>query len=131
MSEANGIVNRRSRFGVDETVARLEETLRAKGLRLFALVDHSGEAQKVGLTMAPTRLLIFGSPAAGTPVMIAAPSAAIDLPLKLLVWEDPAGVAWISWNSAAYLQQRHGVPPALAKVLGAPEALAADLLAED
>jgi uncharacterized protein (DUF302 family) len=104
---------------VDETVERVRDLLRAKGVMLFALVDHSGEAEKAGLKMRPTKLLIFGNPAAGTPVMLAAPSIAIDLPLKILVWEDG------SWNSPEYLQQRHGVPAELVKNIGVAGALAA------
>jgi uncharacterized protein (DUF302 family) len=92
---------------------------------LFALVDHSGEAAKAGLAMRNTKLLIFGSPAAGTPVMLATPSIAIDLPLKILVWEDGDGAAWLSWNSADYLAQRHGVPAELVKNISAAEGLAA------
>ncbi|MGA7522113.1 MAG: DUF302 domain-containing protein [Acidobacteriaceae bacterium] len=118
-----GIVTRPSPFSVSETVDRLQKTLAAKGIRLFALVDHSGEAEKAGLSMPPTQLLIFGNPAAGTPVMLAAPSAALDLPLKILVWQDPAGAVHLSWNSPGWLQQRHGIPDAFLKVLGAPEAL--------
>lgn len=121
---AQGMVSRKSRHTVDETVTRLEGLLAAKGVKLFALVDHSGEAAKVGIAMRPTKLLIFGNPSAGTPVMLAAPSAAIDLPLKILVWEDPDGAVWLSWNSAEYLGQRHGVPAELLKVLGAAEGLA-------
>ena len=121
----NGVVSRRSAHTVDETVARLKRMLEAKGVMLFALVDHSGEAAKAGLTMPNTKLLIFGNPAAGTPVMLAAPSIAIDLPLKILVWEDAEGAAWLSWNSPEYLRQRHGVPEEMVKVLAAPEALAA------
>jgi uncharacterized protein (DUF302 family) len=118
-----GIVTRTSPFSVRETVDRLQKALAAKGVRLFALVDHSGEAGKVGLAMPPTKLLIFGNPVAGTPVMLAAPTAALDLPLKILVWQDNAGAVQISWNSPAWLQQRHGIPDALVKVLAAPEAL--------
>src|ERR1700679_15037 len=106
----NGIVTITGSLPVEQTVQKLEETLRAKGVRLFALVDHSGEAEKAGLQMRPTKLLIFGNPVAGTPVMLAAPSIAIDLPLKILVWEDGEGAVWLSWNSPEYLQQRHGVP---------------------
>ncbi len=120
-----GIVDTPSNHSVDETVRRLEEALRAKGVTLFALVDHDGEAKKAGLKMPPTRLLIFGSPKAGTPVMLAAPSIAIDLPLKILVWEDAQGKVWVSYNSLAYLQERHGVPPELRPNLAAVEALAA------
>jgi len=122
---ARGIIDMESRHSVDETVHRLEEILKAKGVALFALVDHSGEAAKVGMKMRPTKLLIFGSPKAGTPVMLAAPSVAIDLPLKILVWQDEAGKAWVSYNAPTYLQERHNVPANLMPVLGAVEALAA------
>jgi uncharacterized protein (DUF302 family) len=92
---------------------------------LFALVDHSGEAQKAGLKMPPTKLLIFGSPKAGTPIMLATPSAAIDLPLKILVRQDNHEKVWISYNSAAYLQQRHGLSQELMQNIAVVEALAA------
>ena len=118
-----GIVTRPSPFSVSDTIDRLQKAFASKGVRLFALIDHSGEAEKVGLAMPPTQLLIFGNPAAGTPVMLAAPSAALDLPLKILVWQDPAGAVQISWNSPVWLQQRHGLPDELLKVLAAPEAL--------
>jgi uncharacterized protein (DUF302 family) len=121
----NGIESVRSAHSVDATVERLKHLLSAKQVMLFATVDHSGEAAKVGLPMRPTKLLIFGSPAAGTPVMQAAPSIAIDLPLKILVWEDAEGVAWLSWNTPDYLRRRHGVPEALTQVLAAAGALAA------
>lgn len=104
---------------------RVEEILRAKGVKLFALIDHSGEAEKAGLEMPPTKLLIFGNPKAGTPLMLVAPSVAIDLPLKLLVWQDSAGRAWISYNAAAYLQNRHGLPPELLQNIAVVEGLAA------
>jgi uncharacterized protein (DUF302 family) len=100
---------------VDETVQHLESVISKQGLQLFALVDHSGEAEKVGLKMRPTKLLIFGSPKGGTPLMVAAPSLAIDLPLKALVSEDDKGKVWISYNSPEYLQQRHGIPDELLK----------------
>jgi uncharacterized protein (DUF302 family) len=109
---------------MEQTVERLKGVLQAKGVTLFALVDHSGEAQKAGMTMRPTKLLIFGNPVGGTPVMVAAPSSAIDLPLKILVWEDGEGTAWLSWNSPEYLQQRHGIPEALVKNIGVAGALA-------
>jgi len=107
---ANGIVNEPSSHSVDQTVERLKSLLQASGAVLFGLVDHSGEAEKVGLKMKPTKLLIFGNPKAGTPLMVASPSTAIDLPLKMLVWEDAANEVWISYNSAEYLQKRHGFP---------------------
>jgi uncharacterized protein (DUF302 family) len=93
----------------------LEALITAKGLTVFARIDHSGEAAKVGLEMQPTELLIFGSPKSGTPLMIAAPTLAIDLPLKALVWQDVDGVVWLSYNSPEYLQQRHEIPEALVK----------------
>jgi uncharacterized protein (DUF302 family) len=98
--------------------------LEAKGVTLFALVDHSGEAEKVGMKMLPTKLLIFGSPKAGTPIMLAALSIALDLPLKILIWEDEQGKVWASYNSAEYLQERHGVPQQLVQNLAVVEALA-------
>jgi uncharacterized protein (DUF302 family) len=107
---ANGIVNEPSSHSVDQTVERLKSLLQASGAVLFGLVDHSGEAEKVGLKMKPTKLLIFGNPKAGTPLMVASPSTAIDLPLKMLVWEDAANEVWISYNSAEYLLKRHGFP---------------------
>jgi uncharacterized protein (DUF302 family) len=113
MQPQNGIVDRPSNHSVDETVARLQKILREKGVTLFALVDHSGEAEKVGMKMRNTKLLIFGNPKAGTPLMLASPSCAIDLPLKLLVWEDAAGKAWASFNSPEYLRDRHHLPQEL------------------
>ena len=111
----NGIINQPSSHSVDETVVKLKGILQAKGVTLFALVDHSGEAEKVGMKMRPTKLLIFGSPKAGTPLMLAAPSIAIDLPLKVLVWEDGRGKTWLSYNSPEYLKKRHAVPDDLLK----------------
>jgi uncharacterized protein (DUF302 family) len=112
-TNANGIIDVESHHSVDETVERLRGILAAKAVTLFALVDHSGEAAKAGLTMRPTKLLIFGSPKAGTPVMLAAPSIAIDLPLKILVWEDADGKTWVSYNAPEYLRERHNVPEEL------------------
>lgn len=106
-------------------MAALQGILEAKGITLFAQVDHSGEAAKVGMTMPPTKLLIFGSPKAGTPVMLAAPSIALDLPLKILVWQDKAEEVWISYNSVEYLRERHNVPSNLLQNLSAVEAIAA------
>ena len=120
-----GIVDILSRRSVDETVARLRGILEAKGITLFALVDHSGEAAKAGMKMPPTKLLIFGSPKAGTPVMLAAPSIALDLPLKILVWQDDQEKVWISYNSVEYLRERHNVPANLLPNLSAVEVIAA------
>jgi uncharacterized protein (DUF302 family) len=126
----SGLVDRQSPHPVEQTVARLTELLRAKGATLFALVDHSGEAARVGLSMRPTKLLIFGNPRAGTPLMQAAPRAALDLPLKILVWEDQAGTTWVTTNAADYLRDRHALGPESAAVLGAADALAAAAIAE-
>ncbi len=94
-----GIVDKPSNHSVEETVDRLKNLLQSKGVTLFALVDHSGEAEKIGMRMPPTKLLIFGNPKAGTPLMLAVPSIAIDLPLKILVWEDEHKKTWLSYNS--------------------------------
>lgn len=120
-----GIVSKATKHTVDEAVAKLQSILQSKGIALFALVDHSGEAAKVGMTMPPTKLLIFGSPKAGTPVMLAAPTTALDLPLKILVWQDAQGQVWLSYNSLAFLQHRHGIPENLLSNLAAVEALGA------
>jgi len=109
-ASGRGMIDTPSNHSVDQTVEKLKAILQAKGVTLFALVDHSGEAEKAGMKMRPTKLLIFGSPKAGTPLMQAAPSVAIDLPLKLLVWQDAQGKVWISYNSPDYLKERHGLP---------------------
>jgi uncharacterized protein (DUF302 family) len=109
----NGIITIPSHHSLDETVRRLEEALAAKGVKLFALIDHSGEAEKAGLRMRPTKLLIFGNPKAGTTWMIAAPSLAIDLPLKILIAEDAEGGVWMSYNDPSYIQARHHLPAEL------------------
>jgi uncharacterized protein (DUF302 family) len=108
MNSDNGIVSIASPYAVDETLDHLQKLLDAKGIRIFALIDHSGEAAKVGMEMHPTKLLIFGSPKGGTPVMLAAPTVALDLPLKALVWEDDKGKVWISYNDPAYLKNLAG-----------------------
>ncbi|MGA7379974.1 MAG: DUF302 domain-containing protein [Terriglobales bacterium] len=109
MKTGEGIISKASKYSVAETLDRVEEVLREKGIRVFARVDHSGEAEKVGLKMRPTQLLIFGSPKGGTPVMVAAPTAAIDLPLKALAWQDDDGKVWLSYNDPEYLKQRFGL----------------------
>jgi uncharacterized protein (DUF302 family) len=121
----NGIVTNPSNHSVDQTVEKLKNILKDEGITLFALVDHSGEAQKVGMQMPNTKLLIFGNPKGGTPLMLAAPSLAIDLPLKILVWEDRLGKAWVSYNSPDYLKDRHGLPADLLKNIAVVENLAA------
>ena len=120
----NGIITKPSSHSVDQTVEKLKGILQAKGVTLFALVDHSGEAEKAGLRMRPTKLLIFGNPKGGTPVMLAAPSSAIDLPLKILVWEDGLGKVWLSYNNPLYLQGRHRIPADLLKNISVAEGLA-------
>jgi uncharacterized protein (DUF302 family) len=119
----NGLIHVASLRSVPETLKKLQTTLKTRGLKVFALVDHSGEAEKAGLKMKPTQLLIFGSPKAGTPLMIASPTLAIDLPLKALVWEDAKGKVWVSYNSPDYLQQRHGIPENLVKNIAGVGAL--------
>jgi len=119
-----GIVEMKSQHTVDDTVSRLRQILETKGVKLFAVVDHSGEAASVGMSLPPTKLLIFGNPKAGTPLMLAAQSTAIDLPLKLLVSEDAGGAVTITYNSPAYLQQRHGFPENLIQNIAVVEALA-------
>jgi uncharacterized protein (DUF302 family) len=120
-----GIIDKPSKHTVDETVGRLKDMLKAKGITLFALVDHSGEAEKVGMKMRPTKLLIFGSPKAGTPLMLADPHAALDLPLKILVWEDGEGKVWLSYNSPEYLKERYGLPQDLLQNLAVVDSVAA------
>ena len=124
VQKEEGIVKIPSRHSLDETVDKLKTILKSKGVTLFALIDHSGEAEKVGLKMPPTKLLIFGNPKGGTPLMLAAPSAAIDLPLKILVAEDAQGKVWISYNSAEYLKERHGLPQDLLQNIAVVQTLA-------
>jgi uncharacterized protein (DUF302 family) len=102
------LINIPSHYSVEETVRRLQASLVAMGLQIFALIDHSGEAEKAGLKMAATRVIVFGSPKAGTPLMVAAPSLAIDLPLKALVAEDANGKVSVTYNDPEYLRERHG-----------------------
>ena len=124
-AQANGLIVRPSKYSVDETVNRLKSALSSRGVTLFAVIDHSGEAEKVGMKLRPTKLLIFGNPKAGTPLMEAAPTIAIDLPLKILVWEDEHQKVWLSYNSPEYLSQRHHLPMNLAGPLGSVEGLVA------
>jgi uncharacterized protein (DUF302 family) len=128
-SSIPGFISKLSPHSVPETIQRLSALLKSKGVAIFALIDHSGEAEKAGLRMRPTQLLIFGNPKGGTPLMLAAPSTAIDLPLKALVWEDADGKVWLSYNSPDYLQQRHGFPADLEKNIAAIEPLLAQAVA--
>lgn len=125
MTTGNGVVSKPAGHSVDETVVKLLQLLKAGGVTLFTLIDHSGEAAKVGLKMRPTKLLIFGNPTGGTPLMQAAPTIAIDLPLKILVWEDATAKVWISYNTPEYLAERHHLPPELLKNISVVETLAA------
>lgn len=120
----NGILTRVSRYSVEETVARLEALLKRKGVKLFCLIDHSGEAIAAGFEMRPTKLLIFGSPEAGTPLMLAVPSVALDLPLRILVAEAADKKVLLSWNDPVWIQQRHGFPEELVANLEAAGILA-------
>ena len=120
----NGIQTSVSRYSVDETVSRLKDILLAKGVKLFCLVDHSGEAAAAQLEMPPTKLLIFGNPKLGTPVMLAAPSAALDLPLRILIAEQADGAVLLSWNDPAWIEERHGIPHDLLANIAAAGVLA-------
>ena len=119
----NRMIHLTSPYSVPETLRRLESLLQARGLAIFARVDHSGEAEKAGLKMRPTQLLIFGSPKQGTPLMVASPTLAIDLPLKALAWEDASGKVWLSYNTPEYLKQRHNIPDELLKNISGVGAL--------
>jgi len=125
LAKGGGIVDIPSNHSVNQTVEKLMAILEAKGVSLFALIDHSGEAKKVGMKMRPTKLLIFGSPSAGTPLMLAAPSLALDLPLKVLIREDDNGRVWVSYNSPDYLKERHGLPQELLPNIAVVETLTA------
>jgi uncharacterized protein (DUF302 family) len=122
----DGIVRKLSKHSFGETLGKLRAALAAKGVTVFALIDHSGEAEKVGMHMHPTKLLIFGNPKGGTPLMLAAPSIAIDLPLKILVSEDDQGQVWVSYNSLEYLAERHKLPQQLLQNIAVVETLAAN-----
>jgi uncharacterized protein (DUF302 family) len=124
VNDSAGFASKPSQHSVDETLARLRAILAEKQITVFAVIDHSGEAEKAGLKMRPTKLVIFGNPKGGTPVMLAAPSIAIDLPLKILVWEDAQGNVWCSYNEPEYLQQRHHVPSDLLSNISGAGALA-------
>jgi uncharacterized protein (DUF302 family) len=121
---ANGITHIPSKYPVPETLQRLESVVTSHGLTVFARIDFSGDAAKVGLKMSPTQLLIFGNPKAGTPLMVVAPTIAIDFPLKGLAWEDPDGKVWLSYNTPEYLMERHGAPKELIKNISAMGTLA-------
>ena len=118
MAQAGGnLVTKPSTYSVPETIDRIEKVVTAKGMKIFARIDHGGEAKKVGLDMRPTELLIFGNPKGGTALMVASPTAAIDLPMKALAWEDKDGKVWLTYNSPDLLQERHAVPTELTSKL--------------
>jgi uncharacterized protein (DUF302 family) len=129
MNSENGIVTQTANCTVGEAVSKIKSLLVGRGITLFAVIDHSGEAEAAGMKMPDTKLLIFGNPKGGTPLMLASPSVAIDLPLKLLVAEDAAGRCSISYNSPQYLQQRHGLSEDLIQNIAIIEALATEAAA--
>ena len=120
----NGMVHLNSRYSAAETLARLEAAIKAMGIHIHASIDHSGDAAAAGLAMRPTHLLIFGNAKAGTPLMVATPTLAIDLPLKALVWEDEGGLVWLSYNDPEYLRKRHGFADELLKNIAGVKMLA-------
>ena len=120
----NGIVHLVASRSVDEVLEHLLSTLQTKGITVFAVVDHSGEAAKVGLEMRATKLVIFGNPKAGTPLMLAAPDSALDLPLKILIAEESSGSTLVSYNSVAFLQARYGLAPEVVRNIAAIEQIA-------
>ena len=115
MNLANGIISQPSPYSVAETIDRLTAVLEAKGITIFARIDQQVEAEKVGLNLRPTQLLLFGSPKAGTPLMVAEPMIALDLPLKVVAWEAADGEVWLSYNDAYYLQKRFSLSAKLVK----------------
>jgi uncharacterized protein (DUF302 family) len=123
----HGMVHLPTNHSVEDILGKLQTILKAKGVPVFALVDHSGEAAKVGMEMRPTKLLIFGNPKGGTPLMLAAPTIAIDLPLKILIWEDGQGKTWVTYNTAEYLTERHELPANLAQNIAFLATLAASV----
>ena len=124
MNPANGIITKSANCTVEEAVNKIKSLLVIRGITLFTVIDHSGEAEAIGMKMPDTKLLIFGNPKGGTPLMLASPSVAIDLPLKLLVSENTNGMCSISYNSPQYLQQRHNLPNDLIQNIAIIEALA-------
>ena len=124
MDIGEGIIQKSSPRSVPETLDRLEGILKAKGVQVFARIDHAGEAARVGLSMPPTQVLVFGNPKAGTPVMLAAPTSAIDLPLKALAWQDSAGQIWLGYTDPRYFARRYGLGDSQV----APLAVVADLV---
>lgn len=129
MSMNNGIISQLSPYSVTETIDRLKAILQAKGITVFARIDQKAAAEKVGLSMPPTQLLLFGNPKAGTPVMVAEPTIALDLPLKVLAWEATDGKVWLSYNDTNYLKQRFGLADDLVKNIAVVPSLVEQTLA--
>jgi len=129
MNSADGIISKTANCTVEEAVNKIKSLLVIRGITLFTVIDHSGEAEAIGMKMPDTKLLIFGNPKGGTPLMLASPSLAIDLPLKLLVAEDANGKCSISYNSPQYLQKRHAIPTDLIQNIAIIEALATEAAA--
>jgi uncharacterized protein (DUF302 family) len=117
LAAGGNMVTKPSKYPVRETINRIENAVTEKGMKIFARIDHGGEAKKVGFVMRATELLIFGNPKGGTALMVAKPTAAIDLPMKALAWEDEDGKVWLTYNSPELLHERHGVPTELTSKL--------------
>jgi uncharacterized protein (DUF302 family) len=131
MNSDNGIITVSTHRTVEETVDKIKSLLVGRGIKLFAFIDHSGEAEAIGMKMPPTKLLVFGNPKGGTPLMLASPTVAIDLPLKILVAEDANGKRWISYNSPQYLKNRYSLSDELVKNIAIIKALAAEAAGVD
>ena len=129
MNSENGIITKAANCTVEDAVNKIKSLLVTRSIKLFAVIDHSGEAESIGMKMPDTKLLIFGNPKGGTPLMLASPSLAIDLPLKLLVAEDANGRCSISYNSPKYLQERHGLSKDLIQNIAIIESLATEAAA--
>jgi uncharacterized protein (DUF302 family) len=121
--EVEGVITRPSSFSVEQTLQRLGASIQSRNLKIFARIDHSDEAEQAGIEMPPAHVLIFGSPKAGTPLMLASPLLALELPLKALVWQDAAGQVWISYDSSDYLSTRFTIPPELVKNIAGIDAV--------
>jgi len=125
---SEGVASRLSAYPVAETMRRIEETARRKGLTVFVRIDHGGNARDVGLTMQEEQLIVFGDPRAGTPLMVARPLVGLELPLRVLVWQDPWGRVWVSYNQSVFIAQRFGLPDGLEKNVGGVPALIEEAL---
>ncbi|HWC37573.1 MAG TPA: DUF302 domain-containing protein [Acidimicrobiales bacterium] len=130
LTAAPGVITKASPRSVDHSLERLQAMLATKDLTLFSVVDHSGEAERAGQHMPNTKLVIFGSPAAGTPLMLASPLSALDLPLKILIWEDPNGATFVSYNAPAYLASRHDLSDELTARITGIDAIAEALVGD-